>query len=199
MIFNAMKKEFTVSLFTEHHIGILNQVTIIFTRRQINIESIAASASAVKGIHKLTIVVNTTEDMIDKVQRHLEKLIDVLKVFVHSNDEIIYQEIALYKVRTTELLTSNKIESIVRSSNARFLEITPEYVVIEKTGHKQDTTDLLNKLDPYGVLQFVRSGRVAITKQTKELMAYLKEMDEANNKSAVNSQQSVIGSRQKSK
>ncbi len=184
MIFNTMKKEFTISLFTEHHIGILNQVTIIFTRRQINIESIAASASAVKGIHKLTIVVNTTEDMIGKVQRHLEKLIDVLKVFVHTNDEIIYQEIALYKVQTTEIMKSNKIESIVRSSNARFLEITPEYVVIEKTGHKQDTTDLLNKLDPYGVLQFVRSGRVAITKQTKELMAYLKEMDEVNNQSA---------------
>lgn len=198
-----MKKEFTVSLFTEHHIGILNQVTIIFTRRQINIESIAASGSAVKGIHKLTIVVNTTEDMIDKVQRQLEKLIDVLKVFVHTNDEIIYQEIALYKVRTTELMKSNKIESIVRSSNARFLEITPEYVVIEKTGHKQDTTDLLNKLDPYGVLQFVRSGRVAITKQTKELIAYLKEMDEANNKSArptgvirAGRQQSTVGNRQ---
>ena len=188
-----MKKEFTISIFTEHHIGILNQVTIIFTRRQINIESIAASASAVKGIHKLTIVAITTEDMIDKVQRHLEKLIDVLKVFVHTNDEIIYQEIALYKVRTTEIMISNKIESIVRSSNARFLEITPEYVVIEKTGHKQDTTDLLNELDPYGVLQFVRSGRVAITKQKKELMAYLKEMEEANNQSAVHSQQSAVG------
>ena len=185
---NTMKKEFTVSLFTEHHIGILNQVTIIFSRRQINIESLVASASSVKGIHKLTIVVNTTEELIDKVQRQLEKLIDVLKVFVHTNDEIIYQEIALYKVQTTELMKSNKIEFIVRSLNARFLEITPEYVVIEKTGHKQDTTDLLNKLDPYGVLQFVRSGRVAITKQTKELMAYLKEMDETNNKSAVNSQ-----------
>ncbi|MBA7582845.1 hypothetical protein ES708_24783 [subsurface metagenome] len=89
-------------------------------------------------------------------------------------------------------MISNKIESIVRSSNARFLEITPEYVVIEKTGHKQDTTDLLNELDPYGILQFVRSGRVAITKQTKELMAYLKEMDEANNQSVVNSQQSAV-------
>jgi len=199
MIFNTMKKEFTVSLFTEHHIGILNQVTIIFLRRQINIESIAASESAVKGIHKLTIVVNTTEDLIDKVQRQLEKLIDVLKVFVHTNDEIIYQEIALYKVQTTELMRSNKIESIVRSSNARFLEITPEYVVIEKTGHKQDTSDLLDKLAPYEVLQFVRSGRIAITKQKKELIAYLKEMDEANNKSAVNSRQSAIGSRQKSK
>jgi len=194
-----MKKEFTVSLFTEHHIGILNQVTIIFTRRQINIESITASTSAVKGIHKLTIVVNTTEDLINKVQRQLEKLIDVLKVFVHTNDEIIYQEIALYKVRTTEIMTSNKIESIVRSSNARFLEITPEYVVIEKTGHKQDTTDLLNKLDPYGVLQFVRSGRVAITKQTKELMAYLKEMDEANNQSARPTGVIRAGSQQKSK
>ena len=175
-----MNKEFTISLFTEHHIGLLNQITIIFTRRQINIESITASESAVKGIHKLTIVVNTSEELIEKVSKQIEKLVDVLKVFVHLTDEIIYQEIALYKVKTNELMASNKIETIVRSSNARFLEITPEYVVIEKTGHKQETTELLNKLDPFGILQFVRSGRVAITKQIKELTSYLKEMDEAN-------------------
>ena len=175
-----MNKEFTISLFTEHHIGLLNQITIIFTRRQINIESITASESAVKGIHKLTIVVNTSEELIEKVSKQIEKLVDVLKVFVHLTDEIIYQEIALYKVKTNELMASNKIETIVRSNNARFLEITPEYVVIEKTGHKQETTDLLNKLDPFGILQFVRSGRVAITKQIKELTSYLKEMDEAN-------------------
>ncbi len=175
-----MNKEFTISLFTEHHIGLLNQITIIFTRRQINIESITASESAVKGIHKLTIVVNTSEELIEKVSKQIEKLVDVLKVFVHLTDEIIYQEIALYKVKTNELMASNKIETIVRSNNARFLEITPEYVVIEKTGHKQETTDLLNKLDSFGVLQFVRSGRVAITKQIKELTSYLKEMDEAN-------------------
>lgn len=175
-----LNNEYTVSLFTENHIGLLNQITIIFTRRQINIESIAASESAVKGIHKLTIVVNTSEELMEKVEKQLEKLVDVLKVFVHVTDEIIYQEIALYKVKTIELMTSNKIEVIVRSSNARFLEITPEYAVIEKTGHKEETTDLLKKLDPYGVLQFVRSGRVAITKQNKELTTYLKEMDEAN-------------------
>lgn len=175
-----LNNEYTVSLFTENHIGLLNQITIIFTRRQINIESIAASESAVKGIHKLTIVVNTSEELMEKVAKQLEKLVDVLKVFVHVTDEIIYQEIALYKVKTIELMTSNKIEAIVRSSNARFLEITPKYAVIEKTGHKEETTDLLRKLDPYGVLQFVRSGRVAITKQNKELITYLKEMDEAN-------------------
>lgn len=174
------KKEFTISLFTENHIGLLNQVTIIFTRRQINIESITASESAVKGVHMLTIVVNTTPELVEKVARQIEKLVDVLKVFVHTTDEIIYQEVALYKVRTNELMASDKIEHIVRSNNARFLEITPEYAVIEKTGHKDETTALFKLLDPFGVLQFVRSGRVAITKQIKELISYLKEMDAAN-------------------
>ena len=173
-------KEFTLSLFTENHIGLLNQVTIIFTRRQINIESLTGSESAVKGVHMITIVVNTSPELVEKVAKQLEKLVDILKVFVHVADEIIYQEIALYKVRTKELMLSNKIEHIVRSNNARFLEITPEYVVIEKTGHKKETTDLLHKLDEFGVLQFVRSGRVAITKQIKELISYLREMDDAN-------------------
>jgi acetolactate synthase-1/3 small subunit len=175
-----MKKEFTLSLFTENHIGLLNQITIIFTRRQINIESLTASESAVKGVHMLTIVVNTTPELVEKIAKQLEKLVDVLKVFVHDANEIIYQEIALYKVRTHELMTSNKIEHIVRSNNARFLEITPDYAVIEKTGHKKETADLLEKLDEFGVLQFVRSGRVAITKQIKELISYLREMDAAN-------------------
>lgn len=175
-----MKKEYTISLFTENHIGLLNQITIIFTRRQINIESITASESAVKGVHMLTIVVQTTPDRVEKVASQIEKLVDVLKVFVHSSEEIVYQEIALYKVRINELMASNKIEHIVRSNNARFLEITPDYAVIEKTGHKEETSGLLKQLDPFGVLQFVRSGRVAITRQIKELIAYLKEMDEAN-------------------
>lgn len=174
------KQEYTLSLFTENHIGLLNQITNIFTRRQINIESLTASESAVHGVHLLTIVVNTTEDLIDKVAKQIEKLVDVLKVFVHTTDEIIYQEIALYKVKTDELMASNKIETIVRSNNARFLEITPNFAVIEKTGHKHETQSLLEQLHEYGVLQFVRSGRVAITKQLKELNTYLEEMDEAN-------------------
>jgi acetolactate synthase-1/3 small subunit len=174
-----MKQEFTISLFTEDHIGILNQITIILTRRQINIESITASESAVKGVQLLTIVVKTTSEMIQKVARQMEKLVDVLKVFVHTSDQIIYQEIALYKVTTKGLMSGNIIDHVVRSHNARILEVSPEYIVLEKTGHKTEITDLLTQLEPYGVLQFVRSGRVAITRQVKELNSYLKEMDEA--------------------
>jgi len=175
-----MKQEFTISLFTEDHIGILGQITIILTRRQINIDSITASESAVKEVQLLTIVVKTTSEMIQKVARQMEKLVDVLKVFVHTSDQIIYQEIALYKVTTKGLLSGNVIDHVVRAHHARILEVSPEYIVLEKTGHKTEITELLAQLEPYGVLQFARSGRVAITKQVKELNSYLKEMDEAN-------------------
>lgn len=175
-----MKQEFTISLFTEDHIGILGKITIILTRRQINIDSITASESAVKGVQLLTIVVSTTTEMIQKVARQMEKLVDVMKVFVHTSEQIIYQEIALFKISTKGLMSGNVIDHIVRAHHARILEVSPEYIVLEKTGHKTEITELLTKLEPYGVLQFVRSGRVAITKQVKELTSYLKEMDEAN-------------------
>jgi acetolactate synthase I/III small subunit len=175
-----MKHEYTISVFSENHIGILNQLTIILTRRQINVESITASESAVKGVHLIILVVKTSQELIQKVSRQMEKIVDVLKVFVHTSDQIIYQEIALYKVTTKGLMTGSIIDHIVRSYNARIIEVSPEYVVLEKTGHKSEITGLLTQLEPYGVLQFARSGRVAVTKQVKELNAYLKEMDAAN-------------------
>ena len=175
-----MKQEFTISLFTEDHIGILGQITIILTRRQINIDSLSASESAVKGVHLLTIVVRTSNEMVQKVARQMEKLVDVLKVFVHTSDQIIHQEIALYKVTTKGLMSGNIIDHIIRSHHARILEISPEYIVIEKTGHRTEIAELLTQLEPYGVLQFAKSGRIAITKQVKELHTYLKEMDEAD-------------------
>jgi len=175
-----MKQEFTISLFTEDHIGILSQITIILTRRQINIDSITASESAVKGVQLLTIVVRTSPELVRKVARQFEKLIDVLKVFVHTSEEIVYQEIALFKMPTKAMMSGNVIDHIVRAHNARFLEITPEYMVIEKAGHKREIVELLNQLEPFGVLQYVRSGRVAITKQVKELHSYLLEMDQAS-------------------
>jgi acetolactate synthase-1/3 small subunit len=174
------KQEYTLSIFSENHIGILNQITIILTRRQINIESITASESAVKGVHLLTLVIKTTPEMIRKVSKQIGKLIDVLKVFVHTMDEIIYQEIALFKVSIKGLMSGNAIDHVVRTHHARIVEVSPEYIVLEKTGHKNEITELFNHLEPFGLLQFARSGRVAVTKQVRELNSYLKEMDEAN-------------------
>jgi acetolactate synthase-1/3 small subunit len=174
-----MEQEFTITAFSENSIGLLNRITIIFTRRHINIESLTVSQSAIAGVHKFTIVINTTQVKIEKVVKQIEKLVEVLKAFYHTNDELIRQEIALYKVPTEALLKSNEIENIVRNNGGRILEVTPDYTVIEKTGYKNETQELFDMLDRVsGVLQFTRSGMVAITKNKHELLTqYLKEVD----------------------
>jgi acetolactate synthase-1/3 small subunit len=178
--YGEMKKSYTITAFSENHVGLLNRITIIFTRRHVNIESLTVSASAIKGIHKFTIVVNDTKERVEKVVSQIEKLVEVLKAYYHTDNEIVHQEIALYKVPTRALLESNTLEKTIRDHNARILEITPEFTVIEKTGHKEDTQELFDILNKYGVKQFTRSGRVAITRSNKELLStYLKEVDNA--------------------
>lgn len=173
-----MKQEFNITVFTENHIGLLTRITIVFTRRKINIESLTVSESAIPGVFKFTIVVKTTKDQTIKIVNQIEKQIDVLKAFYHTNDEIIYQEIALYKVPTEALYDSNTVETIVRKASARILEITREYVVIEKTGHTEETQALFEELNHFKVMQFIRSGRVALTRDPIErLSEFLRERD----------------------
>jgi acetolactate synthase-1/3 small subunit len=170
------KLTFTISAFSENHIGLLNRITIIFTRRQVNIESLTVSGSALPGIHKFTIVVHDTPEKVEKVVRQIEKLVEVLKAFCHTEDEVIHQEIALYKVPTKALVEGDIIEQTIREHHARILEVRPEYTVIELTGHKEETQALFDVLNNYGLLQFTRSGRIAVTKSSKELFtSYLQE------------------------
>jgi len=182
-----MNETYTITAFSENHIGLLNRITIVFTRRQVNIESLTVSQSAIDGIHKFTIVVNETEEKVKKVVTQIEKQVEVLKAFYHLDKDIVHQEIALYKVPTEELLKSNTLEQTIRKYNARILEVMPEYTVIEKTGHKAETQELFERLSQYGVKQFTRSGRVAVTKLNEELLTkYLDEV-EANEKAMKNS------------
>jgi acetolactate synthase I/III small subunit len=176
---NFMKEEFTLTIFSENTVGLLNQITTVFTRRRVNIESLTTSESAIKGIHKFTIVIYSTADDVEKLIKQIEKRIDVLRAYYFTADEIVHQEVALYKVPTKALLQGNEIEKLVRKYNARILEITDDYTVIEKTGHKAETQELYEKLDPYGLTQFTRSGRIAINKLKKEpLNNYLKKLEE---------------------
>lgn len=170
-----MEKTYTVSVFTENSIGMMNRITIIFTRRHLNIDSITASESEVKGVFRYTIVLRTSKEQVDKVIGQLEKLIDVLKAFVHEDSEVVHQEIALYKIKTG-VLTNGDVEKVIRRHHARILTVDPNFMVIEKTGHVEETQLLFEKLRPYGVLEFVRSGRVAVTKPMKEFSAYLEEI-----------------------
>jgi acetolactate synthase-1/3 small subunit len=172
-----MKKRYTISVFTEDIVGLLNRVTIVFTRRKINIESIAASDSEVKNIHRYTIVVFESEDLVKKVTLQLDKQVEVIKAVYHLDEEIIYQEIALFKVPTNILMQGGEAEHIVRAHHARVLSVEPEFTVIEKTGHKEETQHLFDELEPFGILEFVRSGRVAITKPMRTLTSIVNELE----------------------
>lgn len=103
----TMNQTFTVSIFTENTIGMLNRITIIFTRRHLNIDSITASETEIRNVHRYTIVLRTNREQIEKVTGQIDKLIDVLKVFVHEDEAVVHQEIALYKIKTTEFKSNN--------------------------------------------------------------------------------------------
>ena len=160
-----MNKEYIITVFSENKVGLLSQITTVFTCRDINIESLTTSESSIPGIHKFTIVVITDPEKIEKLVKQIEKKIDVLKAFVFTPDEVVQQEIALYKVTR-----SNSVEKLVRDHHVRILEICDDYIVLEKTGHKEDTQSLFELLPPHGVQQFVRSGQIAIIKSKRELL-----------------------------
>ena len=159
---------YTVTVYSENQVGLLNQISIIFTRRQLNIESLSVSGSAIEGVHKFTITTYSDRETMEKLVKQIEKRIDVLRAFFYTDDEIIFQEVALYKVPTDKLLDDRSIEDLIRKHNARILEVNRTYTVIDKSGHPDETQSLFEELSRYDVMQFVRSGRVAITKSTVE-------------------------------
>ncbi len=168
---------FTISVFTENQVSLLHQISMIFSRRCLNIESLSVSACSIPGVHKFTITCKSTREMMEHVVKQIEKRIDVIKAFLHTDDEIVFQEVALFKVPTVSVLQSN-IEDIVRVNGAGAREIHPEYTVFEKTGHTLERKQLFEKLTPLGLRQFVRSGRIAVTKAPMELVdEYLEKQE----------------------
>ncbi len=170
---------YTMIIYSENFAGILNQVTAVFTRRQVNIESLNVCASSTPGVHKYTITCYCTEEMAKMLTKQIEKKIDVLQAHYFTDSEIFILEACLIKVNTPILLENKDVSRIVRKHGARIVEVNPTYSIIEKKGMTEDIISLFQELNKLGVvLQFVRSGRIAVTKSTEErLDKYLEEME----------------------
>ena len=171
-----MQKEYTVTVYTEDRIGITNRITVIFTRRGINITSLTTAETEIPGVYKFIITVISEKEKLVKIVGQIERLIEIHRAFVHEEDEVVYQELALYKISTKALQNGN-IELLIRENNARILTITEDYFVLEKTGHQQELIDLQVKLAPYGLIEYSKSGRVAIVKWSRRFHDHLKELD----------------------
>ncbi len=171
------EKEYTISIFSENKVGLLSRIVTIFTRRHINIESLNTSESSMPGIYRFIIVVRVSEENVKKLVKQLERQVDILKAFYYDIKDIVYQEIALYKIPASVFEDSDVVERVIRSHNARILDIEKKYIVVEKTGHKHETDALLREFEKIGIYEFVRSGRVAITKPMEQLNEYLRSLE----------------------
>ncbi len=168
------KKLYTLLVYSENIAGILNQITAVFTRRQVNIESLNVSASSIEGVHKYTITAWSDPDQIEKITRQIEKKIDVVKANYFTDDQLFIRESGLYK-----LSTENVLQNPVRRFDAHIIEVNPTYTIVMKHGITEDIIALYRALNAFGcVLQYTRSGRIAVTRGMQEqVSAFLEERE----------------------
>ena len=167
------QKLFTVSIYTENNVGLLNRISAIFQRRKINIESINSSVSEIDHVSRWTIVVTISEEQMRKIIGQIEKQVEVIKAYYHTDEETIYQESCLFKIKSDLLFEERTIQNIIKESNARIVTVNREFFVLEKSGRKSEVELLYRELKPFGIMRFVRSGRIAVTKDEMKITQLL--------------------------
>jgi acetolactate synthase-1/3 small subunit len=171
------QQEFTITVYTENQIGLLNRIAIIFSRRKINIDSLNTSPSEIESVHRFTIVIHEAEEVVRKLCRQIEKQVEVLKVYFNSNEEIVWQELAMYKVPTEIIAEKVKVERLLSLYGAKVVVIRKDYTVFEVSGHREETDNFIKVLEPYGLIEFVRCARIAIIKNSEGFHHKLTEFE----------------------
>ncbi|EAQ43092.1 acetolactate synthase small subunit [Polaribacter sp. MED152] len=167
------KQLYTVSIYTENNIGLLNRISAIFQRRHINIESLNTSPSEIEGVSKFTIVVNIDEVNIKKIIGQIEKQVEVIKAYYHNLDQIIYQISGLFKIKSELLFEEPQIQNIIKESNARIVTVNKAFFILEKSGRKEEIVEMYNQLSKFGIMQYTRSGLIAVTKEEMKISSLL--------------------------
>lgn len=169
-------REYTLTVYTENSVGLLGKIANLFTRRKINIESLNSSPSEIADIYRFTIVVKLTEQRVQNIKRQLEKMIDVLKVFLNTDEEIVWQIMAMYKVPTQRIAKDVKVERVLRQMGGNVVAIREDYTVFEVTGQDEEVNRLLRYLEDYELIEFVKSSRIAIIKANHGMHHKIMEM-----------------------
>jgi len=178
-IMEQEKKFYTFLVYSENIAGILNQITAVFTRRQVNIESLNVSASSIEGVHKYTITAWCYDDQVIKITRQIEKKIDVIKANYFTDDQLFIRETGLYKLSTEIVMQNPEISRTIRHFDAKISEVNPTYIIAVKSGKTDDIMRLYNELNAFNcVLQYTRSGRIAVTRSTQEQVSEFLEQRE---------------------
>ena len=174
------QNEYTISILTEDKPGLLNKITIMFNRRKINIMSLNVSVTEIKGVSRYTMVVKLRESEVIKIVNQIRNVIDILGSFYYVENEIYHREIALYKISAKVFNDNNELNKIIKDYDAKIIASDDYQVVIEKTGSKEQTHKLYEELKNYDLLEFVRSGRIALSKSKRRTEAFVRELENSS-------------------
>ena len=155
----------------------LNRISGIFLKRHINILSLNVSESEIENVSRFIIVVDTTEKWVQNIVGQIEKQIEVIKAYYHLDEETIYLENALFKIKSDLLFDERQIQNIIKESNSEIVTVSRNFFVISKSGRRSEIEELHEKLRPFGIMQFVRSGRISVSKEPMEISTLLQELN----------------------
>ncbi len=172
------KERFTISVYSENNVGLLNRISGIFLKRHINVVSLNVSKSEIDDVSKFTIVCYITEETARKLVGQIEKQIEVIKAFYHTDEETIFQESALFKIKSDLLFDERQIQNIIKESNSQIVTVAREFFVLAKTGRRSEIEEMHDQLKPFGIMQFVRSGRISVSKEQMDISSILNKLQE---------------------
>ncbi len=156
-------------LLADNTYGVLSRISGLFSRRGYNIESITAGVTADPRYSRITIITSGDDEILDQIEKQVEKLVDVRNVKVLEPDESVYRELCLIKVEVTDK-TREGVISIANIFRANIIDVSEESMIIELTGNQSKIEAFLGLLGNYNILELARTGITGLTRGTKDVV-----------------------------
>jgi acetolactate synthase-1/3 small subunit len=156
----------TISVLVENHFGVLARVSGLFSSRGYNIQSLSVGETDDPKVSRMTVVVDGDDRVLEQIVKQLNKLVDVIEVLDLTREDFVERELVMIKVSATSGQRSEIIEmaNIFRS---KVVDMSPASITIEATGSEGKLRALLDLVRPFGIVELVRSGRIAIARSSK--------------------------------
>jgi len=164
-----MKEQYTLTIYTEDRFDLINKISLVFSRRNIKIEGITISICEIENVYKYTILITETFETVRNIALQIEKIIEVFKCFFHTNEEIIWTQVVLFKMPTSQIMTNQKLNDLLRKHNAKHLAVESTYTIFEYTFQEINSFNLMNELKAFELVEFIESSRIAIAKSGEGL------------------------------
>lgn len=157
-----MKQEYTLTAYTEDQMGLIHQLAVILSRRKISLVTLNISTCEIDQMYRFTFVLKETFEIVRNIALQIEKIIEVFKCYYSTNDQIVWKQMALFKIKTSSMMHPENIDGFFKKYNARYIIIEKDYTVFEVTGQEDEINTLALELNKFELIEFIKSARIAV-------------------------------------